>query len=563
MKLLKSGVILFILLCRSIFAFAQSDNIDIHGNEASLLDRLDILLGDDSILNFTAVKPFTRSVFTQRIEYIDSLDKKGKLPITLSPIDKYDIRHFLMDNSEWTLNYRDSFLIKKPLLNLFYKTPAHFYEVDDKILSLRVDPVFDFQYGRDNSESDALYSNTRGMLIRGNIAKKIGFYSYISDNQEGVPLYVQQWVTQKSAVPGVGFFKQIGTNQYDYWGFRGGISFNVSKYVHVQYAYDNLFIGDGYRSLFLSDFANNFLFLRLSTRLWKLEYEMIVAETIQSVPQIGRQMKPKNYMSIHHLSIQVTHWLNLGVYENVMENGQYGLQLSYLNPVIFYRAAEANLGASGKASIGLDGKANIARHLQLYGQLLINEFRIHEILHYKNGSFANKQALQVGAKYINAMGISNLDLQAECDLIRPFTYTNFDSTTNFTHYNQPLADPLGANSQELILLARCHPIPRLYLSGRVIHYLHGLDSLDYNMGGNVFRSYDSRPRDYGWYIGTGIPAHCTILGFNASYEIFENGFIDLNVTYRDYDVQNHLPGPISFLYTIGFRMNIGRREFNF
>lgn len=557
------GIITFLALTMySLSAFSQSDNLDLNGKSSALLDRLDILLRNDSILSFSTVKPFNRAVFTERVEYIDSLDKAGALQAGLSPIDRYNIRRFLMDNAEWTKYYRDSFSVKKPIFRIFYKTPAHLFAVDDRILTMQVDPVLDLQVGKDNSEPDPLYVNTRGLLIRGSIARKIGFYSYISDNQERDPLYVQQWVDQNGAVPGEGFYKTFGSNGYDYWGFRGGISFNVSRYVHVQYAYDKLFIGEGYRSLFLSDFANHFLFLRLSTRLWKLDYEMVVAETMQSVPQTGREMKPKNYMSLHHLSMQITRWLNMGVYENIMEDGKYGLQLSYLNPVIFYRAAESNLGASGKASIGIDAKVNLARSLQLYSQLLINEFHIHEITHYQNGSFANKQALQVGAKYINALGVKNLDLQAEGDFIRPFTYTNFDSTTNFTHYNQPLADPLGANARELILLARYQPLPRLYLSGTIIHYLQGLDSAGYNMGGNIFKSYDSRPRDYGWYIGTGVPAHCTSLGLNVSYELFENAFVDLNATCRRYNVQDQT-GLNSFFYTLGFRMNIARREFNF
>ena len=136
-------------------------------------------------------------------------------------------------------------------------------------------------------------------------------------------------------------------------------------------------------------------------------------------------MKPKNYMTLHHLSIQATKWLNVGFYENIMETGNYGLQLAYINPVIFYRSTESNLGASGKASIGIDLKANIAHKFQLYSQILINEFHIKQLLRYNDGAFVNKQAFQVGAKYVNALGIKNLDLQAEFNFIRPFTYTNF------------------------------------------------------------------------------------------------------------------------------------------
>lgn len=558
LRLLSAGL----LLLMALQASAQSDNLSLHGKDAELLNRLDILFQNDSILNFTTVKPLDRMTVTRRIEYIDSLDRAGALHIRLSPVDRYDIRHFLMDNSDWTLHHQDSFNLKPGIFHAFYKNPAHLYTVNQPLFKLDADPVLNLMEGNERDGTGNIYQNTRGAYIRASIDQKIGLYSYVSDNQEADPLYVQQWAARHNAVPGVGFYKPFGSRGFDYWGFRGGVTFTLAKYVHVQYAYDKLFIGNGYRSLFLSDFANNALFLRLSTRLWKFRYEMIIAQTEQSVPQVGRQMKPHNYMALHHLSLQATRWLNVGAYENIMEDGKYGLQLAYLNPVIFYRAMEADLGAAGKASIGLDAKANVAKHFQFYGQLLINEFQIHQILHYSQGSYANKQALQVGAKYINALGVNNLDLQAEMDLIRPFTYTNFDSVTNFTHYNQPLADPLEASSREVVLLARYQPLPRLYLSCRMLHYLHGLDSLGTNMGGDIFRSYNSRPRDYGFFIGTGIPARSASWIFNASYEIFENGFLDLNAEYRSYNVAGQ-PDSHTIIGSLGFRMNIGRRRFDF
>lgn len=554
----------FALIVSSFSVIAQSDDITLGSKEYSILDRLDILLKNDSILSLNTVKPLNRAVFTQRVAYIDSLNEARKLPFILSMVDRSNLHSFLMNNREWTNRMQDSFASRKSVLNTFYKSPGHFFSVRDKILSMEIDPVLNLQYGHANDGTGNIYTNTRGILIRGSIDKKIGFYTYVSDNQEKDPLYVRAFAASHNAVPGVGFYKSYGKDgkAFDYFDFRGGISFNVAKYIHVQYAYDKLFIGNGYRSLFLSDFSNDFLFLRLNTRLWKLKYEMIIAETMQSVPQVAREAKKRNYMAIHHLSMQATKWLNVGLYENIMEDGKYGLQLSYLNPVIFYRATESNLGTAGKASIGIDLKANIARKLQLYSQLFINEFHIREILNYGDGAFVNKQALQVGGKYINVVGINNLDLQLEYNLIRPFTYTNFDSVTNNTHYNQPLAHPLGASVRELVFIVRYQPLPKLYLTGKIITFKQGLDSAGTNMGGNIFRSYGSRTRNYDYFIGSGIPVKSTTASLNISYELFENTFLDFNTTHRSYDVSGLQNSNVLF-YSFGFRLNIQKREFNF
>ena len=147
-------------------------------------------------------------------------------------------------------------------------------------------------------------------------------------------------------------------------------------------------------------------------------------------------------------------------------------------------------------------------------------------------------------------------------IIQLYTYTNYDSVTNNTHYNQPLAHPLGASVKEVVLLASYKPLPRLYFIAKIIAYKQGLDSAGFNMGGNIFRSYDSRIKDNGYFIGTGIPVHSTTAAINISYELFENGFIDFNATHSSYNISGK-PNTSSLFYSFGFRLNIQRREFNF
>jgi hypothetical protein len=557
----RSIILSIIAIFYSMTLLAQSDNEGLNSKYYELFNRLDIKLRDDSVLSFTTVKPFSRQLFTAKLEILDSLEKSGLLAATLSKVDKYNIRSFLADNSEWTSS-NSSFNVSNQIINKFYKGTPNLFSVNTRNFILKVDPLLNLQFGHSNGKTKSLYQNSRGILLRGSLDKKIGFYTTVTDNQERVPDYVQEWVRRHNALPGVGFYKTFKKDGYDYFNMTGGITFRAAKYINFKFAYDKLFVGNGFRSLYLSDFSNNYLFMRMNARFWKLKYEMVIAETMQSVPQVRREMKPRNYMALHHLSAQLTPWLNVGFYENIMEEGRNGLQLSYLNPMIFYRAAESNLGAAGKANIGIDVKANINRNIQLYGQLLINEFIWNEVRNYKNGSYANKHAFQVGGKYIDAFGIPNLDLQGEINYIRPFTYTNFDSLTNLTHYNQPLAHPLEANVREIVTLLNYQPLPRLYLKGRITYFIRGLDSLDGNIGSNIFRSYLSRPRDYGFFIGTGIPVKSLTAAFAASYEVFGNMFLDLNVSYRNYNIVTQSKSSVLF-YNMGFRVNMSPRTFNF
>lgn len=556
---------LFLIFFFTPTASAQSDYIDLGNKQYQLLDRLDIRTQGDSILGFTFVKPYNRKKITERILWLDSMASKGTLPFALTSTDQYNIRRLLSNNWEWAPD-RTPITSKRSLFGVFYKNPGALYAVNTPDFKLVINPVMNLQYGSANDGTGSIFQNTRGVVLRGSIGNKLGFYTYLTDNQERDPAYVRDFVAHHDAVPGAGFYKHYNRNGYDYFDARGGISFNAAKYFDIQFAYDKLFIGNGFRSLFLSDFSSNYLYLRISTRIWKFDYENIFAQTIGPFPPYGldgkRTIRPQNYMMMHHLSLQVTKWLNLGFYENIMENGNHGFQLSYLNPVIFYRSIEQQLGSVGKANVGFEAKANIAKSVQLYGQLLINEFVTKEVFNYSRGNYANKQALQLGMKYIDVLHVKNLDLQLEANFVRPYTYTNYDSVTNLTHYRQPLAHPLGANFREYIGIARYQPHPRVYLTGKFMYHLQGLDSAGVNMGGDISHSYTTRPRDYGFYIGTGTPVRSTFASIAASWELIENVFLDCNATYRTYRVKDQ-PANNTFFYSVGFRMNIRPREFNF
>ena len=73
----------------------------------------------------------------------------------------------------------------------------------------------------------------------------------------------------------------------------------------------------------------------------------------------------------------------------------------------------------------------------------------------------------VDNRKIDAFGIDHLDLQAEMNIIRPFTYTHRDSVRSYAHANQPLAHPLGANLREVVLKLRYQPIHKLVFDSQI------------------------------------------------------------------------------------------------
>ena len=171
---------------------------------------------------------------------------------------------------------RVGFQTKKPVLKNFYTSPANLYEVHVKDFDLVINPVIQVTVSKEKDNSESLFQNTRGLTLRGRIANKIGFATYLTDNQERLPFYVRDFVSARKAVPGAGFYKDFKTTGYDYFDARGYLTFNVTKYIDVAFGYDRNFIGNGYRSLLLSDVGNSNLFLKLNTRIWKFNYQNLL-----------------------------------------------------------------------------------------------------------------------------------------------------------------------------------------------------------------------------------------------------------------------------------------------
>jgi len=563
----KKTTLSWLIFIIPVLSFAQSTNLPQGAKENWLIDRIDIKLMNDSLLGFTSTKPYLRKTIVEGIQRysVDSMRNAGdKLYALFTPTDLYNMNDVLMNSSEWVSGDLSSFQSKKSVLKTFYKTKTDFYQVNQKDFFLAINPVI--QQSQSASSGDPgghVFMNSKGATFRGLIAKKIGFDLYATDNQERPPYFVQQWEKKFTAVPGAGFYKPFHNTGYDYFDARGSIHVNATKYINVQFGYDKNFIGDGYRSLFLSDFANSYLFLKLNTHIWKINYQNLFMELSSGANNNSNSLVPKKYASMHHLSLQATKWLNIGFFEAVIFGRSNHYEFSYLNPIIFLQSAEQNNGSPDNSNAGFDFKMNIAHTLQLYGQVMLDEFVLKEVK-AGNGWWGNKQGIQAGFKYIDAFKIKNFDLQGEINFVRPFTYSHFDSVANYSHYNQPLAHPLGANFTEAIGIIRYQPAPKWNVQAKLIVYRQGLDTANTDYGSNIFIPYTHRASDYGYKTGNGVKGTCANASLWVGYEVLENLYIDASIMYRKLSVPTAVQlANKTTLFSIGLRLNMFRREYDY
>ncbi len=566
--MMKSLAILSLSGLLSVAALAQSTLIPLNTPGYHFLDRQDIKSSAINPSFHTSLKPFARK---SAVLFLEAQEEATDMQ--LSAIDRQNQYYLYKDSKEWSGKGQiDS---KKPILKYFYTHPSDLYSLNTDLFFVRFNPVAHLQYhkeqlstGNDNPITVwPLDNNTRGIEVSGMIDKKVGFYTFMADNQSFYQRYVQSRIARDQAVPGEGFYKDFNkpdkTGGVDYFTARGYITFPATRHIGVQFGHDKNFIGNGYRSLLLSDYAANYLFLKINTEIWKINYQNLYTELHAQFNRGADTLLPKKYAVFHHLSYNVNRWLNIGLFESVIFSRQNQFELQYLNPIIFYRFVEQKLGSPDNAMVGMDFKVNALKHFSLYGQLLLDEFLFKE-LKAQSGWWANKFGIQTGLKYIDVAGISNLDAIGEVNIVRPYTYTHRGiSNANHTHYNQPLAHPLGANFREFVGIIRYQPVHPVLIQAKLLQAVYGADSTDSNWGADVFQSYDNIMQIYGNTIGQGVRTQLMIAELILTYQWRHNLFFDLIFRHRQEDSALDIRDNQGNYVGAAIRWNIARKHLDF
>ncbi len=549
---------------------AQSTNAPLNEEYYHKIDRYEIKSGKLYQDIFTTIKPYKRQAI---VSALDSLPDE----LFNSASDKFNYNYLMNDSWEWSHNPDAE--STRPFLKALYKKKSDLFYVDDPDFDLHVNPVLYLGAGKDSRLSNSMFINTRGVEIRGMIDKKIGFYTYIGENQARMPAYATDYggLYGYYMVPHQGFWKSFKGDGVDFFEARGYLDFNISKHIWFQIGHDRTFIGNGLRSLIMSDFAPASQFLRANLKIWKINYlfqlNRMTADAYAS-PGGSQSSKryPDKFMAFHHLSINIGKKLNLGVFESVIfapEDTINGgtFELNYLNPVIFYRAIEQQNGSADNVLAGIDWKWLMTKRVSFYGQLVLDEF-VWSNISSGNGWWANKYALQGGIKYIDVLGVQNLDLQLEGNVVRPYTYSHKNRFTNYANYLQPIAHPLGANFYEMATVVRYQPMPRLQFTFKGSYAVAGRDNTvsDPNYvdwGGDIIKSYYDREQEYDNKVGQGNDNKIMYADLLVSYMFKHNVFLDFKQTFRNstspYAAFNNNTSATS----VALRWNIAARSYDF
>lgn len=379
-------------------------------------------------------------------------------------------------------------------------------------VNFQVLPVADLSAGYDLLMAEPVMTALGGLHVKTNINNNFTFAFTGYGGRMSLPFYTDTALSVQKIIPESG--QAYGKNQpgYTFFDYTGYLSFTPGKsnIFNFQFGRDKHFIGDGYRSLLLSDFGPAYPYFRINTNIWRLQYSVWYTWMYDVSTANGFKSDYSNkYGTFHYLSYNILKELNIGLFENIVWRGTdtnqaRTFEVNYLNPVIFYRPQEYSVGSPDNSFLGFNCNMTLFTRLKIYGQIALDEFFLKEI-RARRGWWANKQGWQMGFKYINALGIKGLKLQVEYNQVRPYTYTHGLVDQNYSHYGMPLAHPFGANFKEYLGSVNYRK-NKFEIGIQAMYVVVGKDTAGTrsNVGQNIFQSYNTRGTDYGNFTTQGV-----------------------------------------------------------
>jgi hypothetical protein len=398
------------------------------------------------------------------------------------------------------------------------------------------------------SNKDEFYSTyLLGLSLKANIKNKltlIAFYDYLDGNHN---LEIKNYQDSLGI-----YYPSFGLDNNR---FQFNAKYLANKFISLDIGNGKQFIGDGYQSLLLSDVGSSYPYLKITTEFGPIKYYNLYTTFLNpAMLDYGR----KKHATIHYLDFAITQKIHLGIFESILwqsksEQENRGYELAYLNPVIFYRPVEFSKQSHvANALIGASLNATFKNTI-FYGQFMLDDLNISRQEdrddNYQGGFFQNKYGYQLGLKG----EIKEVNFLIEYNQVQPYTYGHRTILQNYSHMNQALAHPLGANLKELINILKIRKGKWTYKIKTMFTNV-GLDSLNTHYGQNIFESdfeaSTGGQYSYGNFNGQGVGT--TILSFQPEVSFKLKGFDIFGLIYYRTKKSDLLDQTLLF-YSLGLR----------
>ncbi|MFD2742970.1 MULTISPECIES: hypothetical protein [Sphingobacterium] len=320
-----------------------------------------------------------------------------------------------------------------------------------------------------------LWTNTRGAQAGLTVGNKFSLYVNFFENQARFPTHIDSSAMRIGGLPGQGFSTGIATGEYDWMNTAVNMTYDLDTAFRVTLAYDKLHIGDGYRSMLVSESPYNFAHAHFSGSVKRFQYNSIWGTLLDRfnprmtegedafTTRMGEGVK---YAAFQYVDYLAANNLTIGAFHSLIWAQDHGAEKS---------------GANG--GLGLNVKYRPIPKWIVYGQLYAD--RLSKFSFNKDSD--RRTSYQFGVKTHDLFSVDRLNATVEYNQAAPYTYQNENNRINYSNNGEPIAHPNGANFREILAILT-YRWNRIDLYGQSMFARYGVDSSPLsNVGQNIFR----------------------------------------------------------------------------
>jgi len=459
------------------------------------------------------IKPFTRQEMARWVGRIDSLARAGQVELSGAEAEDVDLllRELGLEPVQGEdAEARTGASLERARWGRGLATYAHDrgHLAADLLLRQQTDQF----RGRGRDEVETVYRNRVGGVLWGTVGDRVGFrLAFEQTREQGSRRYALRDDVYEPHLEAV----QLKGGAADYHRGAAYVAFSLPPFVDVQVGKDQVEWGPApTENLGLGSVGPGFHMVRLRAR-WGALKLVSIAGALRPCPDrpdtplcggeadsaasyvvngMTRVLDREKYLAAHRLEAAVTPWLDVG-FQEVVVYGDRGPELDYLNPIMFYWAAQSYLGDKDNVMMGVDVDLHAGRGLRLYAAYVVDDLKKLRIF---SDDFANKFSLQIGGLWVDPLAWRDTDLRAEYVRIEPWIYSHKYPINTFRHFDAPLGHPLGPNSDRWQVAVERRLTGGRGLEVRLARTRHGYnhvldDGTVVNVGGDLH--YGWRPGD--------------------------------------------------------------------
>jgi len=370
---------------------------------------------------------------------------------------------------------------------------GHIADVKRKDYTFYFDYLTDIGAGREINDSKSTYINTRGYEAGGTIGSRFFFFTSAYENQGRFANYEQAYINAKAFVPGQAqdrtVIGQTTVKNSSDWSYSTVLlGFEASKSIMLNMGMDKVFIGDGYRSVLLSDYSSSYPLFRLTADLGKNVRYMAMWAYLddQNAPKFDLNTSGANnrrkWAVFHYVDWNITNRASLGFFNAIIaaeaddQGTRHGFDFNYVNPILFSSSLGPSSAITDHTLLGFNAKYKVLNKTTAYGQVLFDQS--------DGGSSTTKNAFQLGFRGSDLFKVNTLNYLFEFNTASPYTYANPNPIVNYTQFSEPLGHPFGANFKEYLGILN-YSIGKFDLQGQLNYATYGLNTGGINYGKDI------------------------------------------------------------------------------